>query len=146
MTLRDDQIRRYSRHVLLPDVGGTGQKRLLAGQVAIDVLDAAGQAAALYLAAAGVGTLVVRDRGVVAGAGPLFHAADVGTPCVDAARARVAELNDDCRVVADGEAAVVLALPALADPVRAMAAGAAAARLALRALVRSAGAQEEASS
>ncbi|HUQ05743.1 MAG TPA: ThiF family adenylyltransferase, partial [Kofleriaceae bacterium] len=54
-----DQVRRYSRHVLLPDIGGTGQSRLLASRVVVDGSGAAGRVAAMYLVAAGVGTVIV---------------------------------------------------------------------------------------
>jgi hypothetical protein len=64
--LRDDQVRRYARHVLVPDVGGVGQERLLAARVRIDARDPAGRAAAIYLAAAGLGTIVVDDAAVAA--------------------------------------------------------------------------------
>ncbi len=140
-TLRDDQVRRYSRHVLLPDVGGVGQKRLLAGAVTLDVLDDAGQAAALYLAAAGVGRLIVRDARSVFAPGPLFEVGDVGQARLAAARVRVALLNPDCVVEGGGAGeggggnAVALAIAPAADAVAAMAAGTAAARRALRALV-----------
>src|SRR6266540_2835661 len=103
MALSDDQMRRYSRHLLLPELGGVAQARLGDGAVAIASLDAAGQAAALYLAAAGVGRLVVRDAGVVEAAGPLFEAEDVGRTRRDAAAVRVAALNPDCRVVDTAE-------------------------------------------
>jgi hypothetical protein len=71
--LRDDQIRRYARHVLLPDVGGVGQARLLAGAVAIDPRDPAERIAFDYCAAAGVGTiaLVVEDPAMIARAAAL---------------------------------------------------------------------------
>jgi adenylyltransferase/sulfurtransferase len=128
--LRDDQIRRYSRHVLLPDVGGVGQARWLAGAVVIERLDEAGQVAALYLAAAGVGTLVVRDRGSVDAPGALFQVGDVGASRLAAAERRVAELNPDARVVADGDGVPVRTAPGH-DAVSALASGAAAARWAL---------------
>ena len=54
-----EQVRRYSRHVLLPDVGGTGQARLLASRVVVDGSGAAGRVAAMFLVAAGVGTVIV---------------------------------------------------------------------------------------
>jgi molybdopterin/thiamine biosynthesis adenylyltransferase len=76
--MRDEQVRRYARHVLLPDVGGTGQRRLLAARVAVDDLDAEAEVALVYLAAAGVGTVVVRDGRPVERPGWLFEAADVG--------------------------------------------------------------------
>ena len=134
--LRDDQVRRYSRHVLLPELGGVGQKRLLAGAVALPGLDLAGQAAALYLAAAGVGRLVVGDVGPVVAPGPLFEAEDVGRPGKDAARARIAALNADCRVVDAADSAVPLPLAdAGSDPVAALGAGARAARQVIRSIV-----------
>ena len=59
--MRDEQVRRYARHVLLPDVGGLGQTALLTASVRVDVHDPAGMTAATYLAAGGVGTLVVGE-------------------------------------------------------------------------------------
>jgi molybdopterin/thiamine biosynthesis adenylyltransferase len=112
MTFREDQIRRYARHVLLPDVGGTGQRRLLGGAVVIDSLDGATEAALTYLAGAGVGTIVVRDEGAVTAPGFLFETADVGRPRLEAARERIARLNPDVRVVASGDG---VPLPACAD-------------------------------
>jgi molybdopterin/thiamine biosynthesis adenylyltransferase len=132
MALSEDQIRRYSRHVLLPELGGVAQAKLLGGAVAIARLDAAGQAAALYLAAAGVGRLVVADEGLVAAPGPLFEHADVGRPCREAARERIRALNGDCSVVDAAEAAFVL--DASGEGVEGFAQGAAAARRAIRAL------------
>jgi adenylyltransferase/sulfurtransferase len=129
MALSEPQIRRYARHVLLPDVGGTGQARLLAGAARLERVTGAGEAALLYLAAAGVGTIVVADGGVVDAPGFLFEAADVGRPRLDAARDRVAALNPDVRVVADG---VGVAVAAEGDELED---GARAARLALEELL-----------
>jgi hypothetical protein len=80
MALTEPQIRRYSRHVLLPDVGGTGQSRLLAATVLVDLAvdTPAATVAATYLAAAGVGTLVL-------------------TPPDPALSARLSALNPDVR-------------------------------------------------
>ena len=113
VALRDDQIRRYARHVLLPDVGGRGQERLLAARVVVELgPDRAAEVAALaYLAAAGVGTLVLAgDVDGLLGAeevarGILFGAADQGRPRGQAARARVAALNPDVSIEALGERA-----------------------------------------
>ncbi len=118
MSLRDDQIRRYARHVLLPDDGGVGQRRLLEGAVVVDALDGAAEAAVTYLAAAGVGTLVVRDTATVAAPGFLFEAGDVGRPRLEAARARVAALTPDVRVVGDGDGVRLAACPDLAAAAR----------------------------
>jgi molybdopterin-synthase adenylyltransferase len=102
--VREDQIRRYARHVLLPDVGGVGQRRLLESAAVVDEAAGAGAVALVYLAAAGVGTLVVRDAGTVRpeDVGFLYETADVGRARVDALRARVAALNPDVQVVTEG--------------------------------------------
>src|SRR5262249_12840502 len=102
-TMRPDQVQRYARHILLPDVGGVGPKRLFGGAVLVGDLGGAAEAAVAYLAAAGVGTLVVRDRGLVEAPGFLFENADVGRPRIDAVRERVAALNPDVTVAAEGE-------------------------------------------
>jgi hypothetical protein len=112
VALREDQIRRYARHVLLPDVGGRGQERLLGARVCVELGPgrAAETAALAYLAAAGVGTLVL--AGDVGGAvgddeaarGILYGAADRGRPRGEAARARIAALNPDVAVEIGGGA------------------------------------------
>ncbi len=101
--LRDDQIRRYSRHVLLPDVGGVGQKRILAATVEVPDAGGAAGAAIAYLAAAGVGTLIIADAEVVlpGDVGALYESADIGLPRAQAAATRVAALNPDVTVLGD---------------------------------------------
>jgi molybdopterin/thiamine biosynthesis adenylyltransferase len=64
--LTDDQVERYSRQILLPGIGGRGQERLLAARVALVGVTLAADAAALYLAAAGVGHLVLVGNGATA--------------------------------------------------------------------------------
>jgi hypothetical protein len=61
--LRDEQVRRYARHVLLPDVGGLGQTALLVAAARVDVSTPAGVIAASYLAAGGLGTIVAPAAG-----------------------------------------------------------------------------------
>jgi len=61
MDFREDQIQRYSRHIILPEVGGAGQERLLAAKVAIVGAGGLGSPVGYYLAAAGVGTIGVID-------------------------------------------------------------------------------------
>lgn len=105
--LRDDQVRRYARHILLPDIGGRGQERLLAAAVAVEVGPgrAAEVAALTYLAAAGIGRLAVlgHARGALepaeAASGILYGEADVGRPRIEAIRARLAALNPDVAVL-----------------------------------------------
>ncbi len=65
MALRDDQIERYSRQILLPEVGGKGQEKLLAASVLIVGAGGLGSPCALYLASAGVGRLGIVDSDVV---------------------------------------------------------------------------------
>src|SRR4051794_24248353 len=60
-----DEVRRYSRHLIIPDVGMTGQKRLKNSRVLVIGAGGLGSPALLYLAAAGVGTLGVVDFDVV---------------------------------------------------------------------------------
>jgi adenylyltransferase/sulfurtransferase len=119
--VRDDQMRRYARHILLPEVGGTGQARLLAASVAVSDAKGANAALLVYLAAAGVGTLIVRDSGHVTakdlGGAVLYEATDLGRPRLEAVRDRLLELNPDVRVVADGDASLS-ALPERADDPR----------------------------
>ena len=62
---REDQIERYSRHIILKEVGGKGQKKLLDGKVLIIGAGGLGAPIALYLAAAGVGTIGIADADAV---------------------------------------------------------------------------------
>jgi molybdopterin/thiamine biosynthesis adenylyltransferase len=133
--LRPDQKRRYLRHILL--FGAEGQERLLAAAVAVDEAAGAGAAALWYLAAAGVGTLVVADEGAVLpeDVGLIFEIADVGRSRREAAAERLAALNPDVTVVASGATARrIPALPAR-DEADALAIGAAAAGAAIQAVV-----------
>ena len=65
MSFSDDEIERYARHLVLAEIGGPGQQRLKAARVAIVGLGGVGAPAALYLAAAGVGTLRLIDHDAV---------------------------------------------------------------------------------
>jgi len=100
--LTPEQRRRYSRHLLIPEVGEAGQQALLDARVLIVGAGGLGSPAALYLAAAGVGTLGVIDADVVDESNlqrQVIHTVDrIGTPKVDSARQTIVALNPDVRV------------------------------------------------
>jgi len=106
--LSEEQIRRYSRHLILPEVGGSGQRKLLNGKVLLVGAGGLGSPAALYLAAAGVGTLGIVDFDVVDLSNLqrqlLHHVHDVGRPKVQSAVEAIADLNPDVKVVPYQEA------------------------------------------
>ena len=99
----DAQLNRYSRHLLLPEVGEKGQAKLLQGRVLLLGAGGLGSPAALYLAAAGVGTLGIVDGDVVDESNlqrQVLHGRDrVDLPKVESGRRRIAELNPDVTVV-----------------------------------------------
>ncbi len=103
----DEQRIRYSRHTLLPEVGEAGQARLLQGKVLLIGAGGLGSPAALYLAAAGVGTLGIVDFDVVDLSNlqrQILHNEDrIGTPKVESARETLRKLNPDVQVVAHNE-------------------------------------------
>lgn len=100
--LTPDQIERYARHILLKEVGGEGQRKLLGSRAFVVGAGGLGAPALLYLAAAGVGELGVVDadqvelsnlhRQVIHGTG------DLGRDKTASARATIADLNPDCEV------------------------------------------------
>jgi len=98
---------RYSRHHLLPEVGEQGQAKLLASKVLLVGAGGLGSPAALYLAAAGIGTIGVCDGDVVDESNLqrqiLHRTTDVGRPKVDSAREAIRALNPDVQVVAFNE-------------------------------------------
>jgi molybdopterin/thiamine biosynthesis adenylyltransferase len=99
----EEQIERYSRHIILKEVGGKGQKRLLDGKVLIIGAGALGSPAALYLAAAGVGVIGIADSDVVELSNLqrqiIHHSTDLGTPKVESAKRKMEAINPDVRVV-----------------------------------------------
>ncbi|MCX7625803.1 MAG: molybdopterin-synthase adenylyltransferase MoeB [Candidatus Sumerlaeaceae bacterium] len=103
MTLSEEQRQRYLRHILLPEIGTEGQETLLAAKVLIVGAGGLGSPAALYLAAAGVGTLGIVDADVVDASNlqrqVLHSTAEVGRLKVDSARRRLKALNPDIEII-----------------------------------------------
>jgi molybdopterin/thiamine biosynthesis adenylyltransferase len=97
--VRDDELDRYARHIVLKEVGGAGQTKLLAANVAVVGAGGLGSPCLLYLAAAGVGRLTVIDDDTVALSNlqrqVLFATADVGRPKTAAAGDAITRLNPD---------------------------------------------------
>ncbi|MBX3270965.1 MAG: molybdopterin-synthase adenylyltransferase MoeB [Sandaracinaceae bacterium] len=97
------QLDRYSRHLLLPEVGEKGQEKLLNARVLLLGAGGLGSPAALYLAAAGVGTLGIIDNDSVDSSNlqrQILHGTSrVGEPKVESARARIEDLNPDVKVL-----------------------------------------------
>jgi len=106
-SLTPDQRRRYSRHLLIPEVGETGQRKLLDAKVLLVGAGGLGSPAALYLAAAGVGTLGVIDADTVDDSNlqrQIIHTTDrVGMAKVESAQISIEALNPDVRVIGHQE-------------------------------------------
>jgi molybdopterin/thiamine biosynthesis adenylyltransferase/rhodanese-related sulfurtransferase len=101
--LNPEQRNRYSRHLLLPEVGEAGQQRLLESKVLLLGAGGLGSPAALYLAAAGVGTLGIVDMDIVDASNlqrQILHNMDrIGERKVDSAKKTITLLNPDVDVV-----------------------------------------------
>lgn len=107
MDLRDDQIERYARHIILKEVGGPGQARLLNARVLVIGAGGLGSPIIMYLAAAGIGTIGAVDFDEVSLSNlqrQILHTtARVGMPKVESAARAVHELNSDVRIVQHNE-------------------------------------------
>ncbi len=107
MSLNPDQINRYSRHLLLPEVGMEGQEKICNSKVLCIGTGGLGSPVALYLAAAGVGKLGLIDFDVVDKSNlqrQIAHGeSTVGKLKVDSAKARIADLNSDVEVITYNE-------------------------------------------
>ena len=104
----DSEIERYARHLVLRELGGPGQQALKAAKVLIVGAGGLGAPAALYLAAAGVGTLGLIDPDIVALSNlqrqVLYATDDIGRAKVDAAAERLEGLNPEIGIITEGEA------------------------------------------
>jgi len=105
--LDDEARKRYSRHLLVPEVGEAGQLKLLDAKVLLVGAGGLGAPVALYLAAAGVGTLGLVDADQVEASNlqrQIIHStARLGTPKVDSARETIEGLNPDVKVIPHNE-------------------------------------------
>ncbi|MFL5948505.1 MAG: molybdopterin-synthase adenylyltransferase MoeB [Gaiellaceae bacterium] len=102
-SLSPEQRSRYSRHLLIPEVGEAGQQKLLDAKVLLIGAGGLGSPASLYLAAAGIGRLGIVDADVVDASNlqrQIVHSTDtLGTPKVESARRTIEALNPDVEVV-----------------------------------------------
>src|SRR5580700_7795237 len=103
MDLDNDQIRRYSRHLILPEVGLAGQKKICRSSVLCIGAGGLGSPIAMYLAAAGVGRIGIVDFDIVDFSNlqrQIIHGtADVGRPKAESARATIQRINPNVEVV-----------------------------------------------
>ena len=106
--LSNEEIGRYSRHLIMPEVAVDGQKKLKAAKVLTIGTGGLGSPLALYLAAAGVGTIGIVDFDVVDESNlqrQIIHGtSDVGRPKIESARDRIKEINPNVEVIAYEEA------------------------------------------
>ena len=106
--LGGDEIKRYSRHLIMPEVGVEGQRKLKAAKVLCIGAGGLGSPAAMYLAAAGIGTLGIVDFDVVDFSNlqrQIIHGTpDVGRPKLESAKDRITALNPNVHVETYDEA------------------------------------------
>ena len=102
--MNDDQLLRYSRHILLPEIGIEGQARITSARALIVGAGGLGSPAAYYLASAGVGTITLTDADTVDLTNlqrQILHTTNaIGAPKVESGRATLARINPEVRVIA----------------------------------------------
>ena len=103
----EEELQRYSRHILLQDVGVEGQEKIHSGKVLVVGAGGLGSPVALYLAAAGVGTIGIVDGDVVDLSNlqrQIIHfTPDVGRPKVESAKEKIEQLNPNVKVITHKE-------------------------------------------
>lgn len=104
MSLSDDQLERYARHIILKQVGGAGQQKLLKSRVLVIGAGGLGSPLILYLAAAGVGTIGIIDDDLVDLSNlqrQIIHTTErLGHSKVDSAREAVRQINPEINIIA----------------------------------------------
>ena len=107
LSFTEDELKRYSRHILVPEIGVKGQKKIKAAKVLVVGTGGLGSPVSLYLAATGVGTLGLVDDDVVDFSNlqrQIVHSTpDVGRPKVVSAKEKLSALNPDIKIVAHQE-------------------------------------------
>ena len=107
MALTPDQVKRYSRHIIMGDVGSKGQRNLLQSKALIIGAGGLGSPSAIYLALAGVGTIGIVDFDVVEISNLqrqiLHHTADIGRTKLESARDNIMAYNPDVNIVMHGD-------------------------------------------
>src|SRR5205807_5370456 len=102
--LSNEEVARYSRHLIMPEVGMTGQRKLKAASVLMIGTGGLGAPTGMYLAAAGVGTLGIVDFDVVDASNlqrQIVHGTkDVGRPKIESARDRLSDINPNVKIEA----------------------------------------------
>jgi adenylyltransferase/sulfurtransferase len=102
MKMTNEQVMRYGRHLIMPEVGVEGQEKLIASKILLVGAGGLGSPSAMYLAAAGVGEMTIIDPDVVDLSNlqrQIIHATDgVGVPKAESAKARIAEINPNVKV------------------------------------------------
>ena len=105
--LTPEQVKRYSRHIIMGDVGSNGQRKLMGAKALIVGAGGLGSPSAIYLALAGVGTIGIVDFDVVEISNLqrqiLHHTADIGRPKLESARDNINAYNPDVNVVMHSE-------------------------------------------
>lgn len=101
-SLTNEEVLRYGRHLIMPEVGMAGQKKLKEAKILMVGAGGLGSPSGLYLAASGVGEITIIDPDIVDASNlqrQIFHGtAQIGTPKVESAKVRIAELNPNVKV------------------------------------------------
>lgn len=121
MSLSDHQLDRYARHIVLRDIGGPGQAKLLGSHVLLIGAGGIGCPAIQYLVAAGVGTISVIDDDVISLSNlqrqVLYNEAQIGQPKVEVAAQAVEKLNPDVQFHAVNQRITTETLPSILEGV-----------------------------